>query len=942
MTTQIDYPNCAVKYISSDLANSIEINPTNIIVNTNAGIANQLLAKNASNELDWLDIEPPVTIINYFISQTNPLFQYPPQPPSSTIINTYGYYGWQFINAIALRKISWYFAPDYDMEVQDVLGLYMNYFNVASTSNGDLPFITIYTKPLGSGDILPTFAHSSMTYVPNFTPVVNSPYSSFMNITGVQPTPFAYGHQQVGMIQSPVAPNPNGTYTPTMKVLAIAVGSNSTSPVNSVNFVMSKVGVCVAGVNNESVLNPLDSTLVGTWVNTATSNLNMSSFSINNVSSLNAISATDLNITGQAVFDTPPHMPEPILGNDGATKGYVDSLVGQYGGSLNLFMNYSVFASPPPNGYKELSPTITTATATEVTTTANGTEQLVASFITAPLNLDSLPAGVWIGNINGKTFDKNVAVAYVMRIYKYTIGNVETQIGTGATSTSINTLAFGDYYCNLVVPTTVLAITDRLVVKIFVLKTGSGSNPTITTAFEGQYYSYVSSSLNAGTTLLSSNNIWTGTNNFEALGLKTSTLDSSSGLSVGTETSTSLILGKSGNTTNIQGNLQIAGQSGTSGQFLQSSGAGSVPIWVTGSGGWVGTATSTLNMGIYDISGTIMDSLTTLSLGNTSATTTTLGRSAGTTAINGTTITLTGAVKSNNIDTATGVPLLIGNTTATSLTIGRTTINMTINAVTCAFSGIIQSIAGQLQTNAWNTINSASTAQMWASNLTGVCSILTGATRTAATNMLTGTSTNTFTIGSGTTGLSFVLNGLAATFNSATNSFSSIKGVGTTLNITTPIAPTSITYNAGGTNIAGSVGQIIKKSNSLQNVVNSTLVAITSMNTQITAGVWYISVMLIPYNPSTTIVTTYPRLVLNIGSGLTGNTNDDVATITDTNVVLGFTNAAGNQRCYTFGSMFSTNTSTFISCSVLANTPTTPLPLQFQGAQSILSITRIA
>lgn len=43
--TEIDYPNCAVKYISTDLANSIEITPTNIIVDTNAGIANQLLAK---------------------------------------------------------------------------------------------------------------------------------------------------------------------------------------------------------------------------------------------------------------------------------------------------------------------------------------------------------------------------------------------------------------------------------------------------------------------------------------------------------------------------------------------------------------------------------------------------------------------------------------------------------------------------------------------------------------------------------------------------------------------------------------------------------------------------------------------------------------------------------------------------------------------------------
>jgi hypothetical protein len=231
-------------------------------------------------------IEPSVTIINYYITQTNPIFQYPPQPPSASIINTYGYYGWQFVNSVASRKIDWFFAPDYDMEVQDVLGLYMNYFNVASTSNDNLPFITIYTKPLGTGDIIPGFAHSSITYIANFTPVANSPYSSFMNISGSQSTPFAYGHQQVGMIQSPVAPNPRGTYLPTMKVLGFAVGTNSASPVNQVNFVMSKVGVCVAGLNNESVLNPFDATQIGTWVGTATSQLNMGSFGITATSSL--------------------------------------------------------------------------------------------------------------------------------------------------------------------------------------------------------------------------------------------------------------------------------------------------------------------------------------------------------------------------------------------------------------------------------------------------------------------------------------------------------------------------------------------------------------------------------------------------------------------------------------------------------------------------------
>ena len=260
------------------------------------------------------------------------------------------------------------------------------------------------------------------------------------------------------------------------------------------------------------------------WVGTASSDLNMSSYSINNVSSINAISATDMNINGQAVFTTPPHVPEPILGNDAASKGYVDSLVGQYGGSLNLFFNYSDTASSPPADYKQLSPTITAVATTAVNKTSNnGTEVEVASFITIPLNLDSLPAGAWVGNINGLTADKNVDISYRMRVYKYTIDNSLNEIGLGATSTVINSLTTADYYCNLVVPTTPLALTDRLVVKIFILRVSGGGNTTITTNFEGIYYSYVSTSLNAGTTLLSSNNVWTGTNNFQSVGITSKT-----------------------------------------------------------------------------------------------------------------------------------------------------------------------------------------------------------------------------------------------------------------------------------------------------------------------------------------------------------------------------------------------------------------------------------
>jgi len=51
------------------------------------------------------------------------------------------------------------------------------------------------------------------------------------------------------------------------------------------------------------------------------------------------LTSTNINLYGQASFDTPPHSISPVLSNDLTTKGYVDSLVGQYSGGFNLYLN---------------------------------------------------------------------------------------------------------------------------------------------------------------------------------------------------------------------------------------------------------------------------------------------------------------------------------------------------------------------------------------------------------------------------------------------------------------------------------------------------------------------------------------------------------------------------------------------------------------------------
>ena len=62
-------------------------------------------------------------------------------------------------------------------------------------------------------------------------------------------------------------------------------------------------------------------------------------------------------------------------------------------------------------------------------------------------------------------------------------------------------------------------------------------------------------------------------------------LDSSTALSLGGTTSLGVNVGRTTQTTNLLGNLQINSSSGTSGQVLTSTGAGSAPTWQAGGGG---------------------------------------------------------------------------------------------------------------------------------------------------------------------------------------------------------------------------------------------------------------------------------------------------------------------------------------------------------------------
>jgi len=201
------------------------------------------------------------TIANLTILQKSVFNQYfslamypdgrPPTAPSATIAQQYAYTpSWYFKNTVAGYKINWYIGATNGMVVSDILGLYVAFFNGVNTSNDNAPFVTIYTTPTGVNDYAPGFFHSSCTYVFDGTITANTRYLEFLNLHSC-PIPNFYGAILRYMIQSPVQPNPRGTFLPTESVAFFSIGSNSASAVNTTEFAISKFGIMRASGTTE-------------------------------------------------------------------------------------------------------------------------------------------------------------------------------------------------------------------------------------------------------------------------------------------------------------------------------------------------------------------------------------------------------------------------------------------------------------------------------------------------------------------------------------------------------------------------------------------------------------------------------------------------------------------------------------------------------------------
>jgi hypothetical protein len=187
-----------------------------------------------------------VSVINQNISAAIYADGRPPTAPSVTIAQQYAYTpSWYFKNTVAGYKINWYLPASTGLLVRDILGLYLAFFNGNNTSNDNTPFITVYTAVTGSGDYAPGFYHSANTYIFNGSIAANTRYTEFLNLSSC-PTPNYYATTLRSMIQSPVAPNPRGTYLPTETVAFFSIGTNSAAAVNTLEIAVSKFGIMTA------------------------------------------------------------------------------------------------------------------------------------------------------------------------------------------------------------------------------------------------------------------------------------------------------------------------------------------------------------------------------------------------------------------------------------------------------------------------------------------------------------------------------------------------------------------------------------------------------------------------------------------------------------------------------------------------------------------------
>jgi len=229
------------------------------------------------------------------------------------------------------------------------------------------------------------------------------------------------------------------------------------------------------------------------------------------------VTVQDLEVLGQTTFTNTPHCSQaPVLAQDLANRGYVDSIVGQSGNGFILYLNKSVSIT----GGFQLSNSVTAVTTPQtIVVEVQNVETPIATFITDvgfPAIL-TLPSGLWELNQWAFMNNTNGIVNMYFKVNIYTAGGAfVSTIATSGLSADINGTSVNPdlYHITATVLETTLTTSQRLGIELFCISNFSTTGRNLTTVFEDGNYSFISTSIGLGTALLSQNNTWTGNNYF--------------------------------------------------------------------------------------------------------------------------------------------------------------------------------------------------------------------------------------------------------------------------------------------------------------------------------------------------------------------------------------------------------------------------------------------
>jgi hypothetical protein len=210
-----------------------------------------------------------------------------------------------------------------------------------------------------------------------------------------------------------------------------------------------------------------------------------------------ATAATGLSITESQVLGGAGTVGQYIRG-DGSLADFPESSGG--GSSVSYYLNGSV-AQGTIGGvaYKELNKVPILGAGTDFTINADG---YIASFLTdaGDPNLLEIPGGNWNFETYFSASSSGGTPSFYVELYKVNSGGTATLIASNSTFPEL--IAFGtniiSYFSTLAVPTTALALTDRLAIRYYVTHSGR----TITLHTEDNHLCQIITTFTTGLTAL--------------------------------------------------------------------------------------------------------------------------------------------------------------------------------------------------------------------------------------------------------------------------------------------------------------------------------------------------------------------------------------------------------------------------------------------------------